>query len=624
MNVNTDTGKTSSGKGYWFLFALFAVVSLAVLLLNQITIARGILFVVLLAAALGLKKYISRLKCGFRILYWLMIPAVFLTAFVLAKPVLQDRPLIDSGKEISTKPVQTEYGLISGVYNADRSVRAFAGVPYAKPPIGDLRWKAPQTPDAWKGIRVSDHFSDCAVQSNLPTPISRLMYLTMGTDELSHSSIGDEEKTSEDCLYLNIWAGADSDQEKRPVIVYIHGGSFTTGSGSIDVYNGENMAKKGAVFVTINYRLGIFGFYANPELSKESGDSVSGNYGILDQIAALKWVKENIAAFGGDPGNVTIAGESAGSMSANILQASPLAKGLFSHVIAESGGYFGSQGFKHGLMQTLASSEKDGLNLEHSLNKDSIADLRKVSASDLLKASDSISTRPVLDGYVLHDTVYNTFEKGEESDVPVLIGSNANESALFLSLPWPVSMSPEYSTMNMSDFHQAVQKTYGSFSNQFFKLYPSDNNSELVKSELASGTTQWFAWHMHTWAELQTAKEKSKVYYYYFNKIQPGPSGMQALGAYHSSEVAYAYDNLSKVDLPYTNADMKLSDKMSSYWFNFAKTGNPNGSDLPNWSSYDIQTDQVMQLGDDIKMIPTPDKQELDFFDHYEASLREQ
>jgi Carboxylesterase type B len=616
------TEKITSGKSYWVLLALLTVFTVAVLLLSQITIIRAITLAVLIVAVFFLKKYVLRLKRGFQVLYWLMMIIVVWAAFVLLNPAFHDRYINGSGKEVVTKAVHTEYGLIAGVYNPSRSIRGFAGIPYAKPPVGNLRWKAPQKPTAWTGVRTANRFSDAEVQSNLPTYISKLMYLTMGTDELSHSSIKDDEKTSEDCLYLNIWTGAKSNQERRPVIVYIHGGSFTTGSGSIDVYNGENMAKKGAVFVTINYRLGIFGFYANPELSKESGYNASGNYGILDQIAALKWVRENIAAFGGNPENVTVAGESAGSMSVNMLQASPLAKGLFQRVIGESGGLFGSQGFKHGTMQTLASAEQDGLNLEHNLNKKSIAELRKMPASDLLKVEKTISTRPIVDGYVLHDTIYNTFEKDEENDVPALIGSNANESALFLSLPWPVSMSPDYSTMSDGNFHKAINKTYGPFANQFFKLFPTANNKELVNSELQSGTSQWFTWHMHTWAELQSSIGKSKVYYYYFNKIQPGSSGMQALGAYHSSEIAYAYDNLKEVDLPYARTDYKLSDIMSSYWFNFAKTGDPNGPGLPNWDSYNIKTDQVMQLGDSIKMVPTPNKEQLNFFDDYEASLR--
>ncbi len=614
--------ETISGRGYWVSFVLLTFFSIAISRLNQFSVLRAIILVVIFAATFCLKKYVPRLKRLFQILFWLILVAAVSASFLFISPALHDRYIDGSGKEIVTKPVQTEYGLVSGVYNSDRSVSEYAGIPYAKPPVGELRWKAPEVPAAWKGVRVADHFSDCEVQSNLPTFISKLMFLTMGTDELSHSSIKDNEKTSEDCLYLNIWSSAKSNHERRPVIVYIHGGSFTTGSGSIDVYNGENMAKKGALFVTINYRLGVLGFYANPELSKESDYGASGNYGILDQIAALKWVKENIASFGGDPDNVTVAGESAGSMSVSILQASPRAKGLFQRVIGESGGFFGTQGLKHGPMQTLASSEEDGLNLEHSLKKDSIADLRKVSAVDLLKASKAISTRPILDGYVLPDTVYNTFDTGKENDVPALIGSNANESALFLSLPWPVSLSPDYSTMNSTAFHQAINQTYGAFSNRFFRLFPTDNDKDSVESQLESSTTQWFAWHMHTWAELQSSKGKSKVYYYYFNKIQPGPAGMQALGAYHSSEIAYAYDNLKAVDLPYTNADYKLSDIMSSYWFNFASTGNPNGPGLPEWKPYVKTTDQVMQLGDSVKMISTPNKAELNFFSDYEASIR--
>ncbi|MBW9154528.1 carboxylesterase family protein (plasmid) [Clostridium estertheticum] len=544
----------------------------------------------------------------------------FLLPFLLnfTYPTLIDRAVITSGKPIPTETVKTENGLVSGVYNSDKSIKVFAGLPYATPPVGQLRWKAPQPPKSWNGVRTADHFSDCAMQRKTPVFASKLLALSLGTSEFDNSTIKNNEAVSEDCLYLNVWTGSKSTNEHRPVIVFIHGGSFLTGAGSIDAYNGEAMAKKGVVFVTLNYRLGIFGFMANPELTRESETNSSGNYGILDQVAALKWIKNNIAGFDGDPNNITIAGESAGSMCVNALVASPITKGLFQRAIGESGAIFGSRGVSGGLTQTLAQAEQAGMKFADSQKKASISDLRKMSSSYLLKVSKNLTTRPIIDGYLLPDTIYNIFAAGKQNDVPVIIGNNSDEGSLFLTLPWPMK-----SAKNADEFKSDVIMTYKDKADEFFKLYPSSTNSVALKSQLDSGRNQWFAWHMHTWANLQSQTGKSKVYYYYFDRVQPGPARMQKLGAYHSSEIAYAYSNLKFLGLPYADTDKNLSDTMSSYWINFATTGNPNGKGLPEWVAYDNQKDQTLELGANIHTISIPDKTDFKFFDSYEAGLRE-
>lgn len=609
---------------FWIPYIMLSILLLSYLYLSSFTILSWVSLFIIIIVTFFIRAKILRSRLLYRIPIWLLFIAISITVITLTKPSIKNKSAVAFDNPKYTDTVQTEYGLVSGVYNKDKSVKIYAGIPYASPPVGELRWKAPQIPQKWEGVLKADHFSNCAEQRKIPTIVSKLLSLSMGTDIMKNSSINDTEQTSEDCLYLNIWTGSKTNKnDKRPVIVYIHGGSFTSGSGSIDIYNGESMAKKGAVFVTINYRLGIFGFLADPKLSAESDYGTSGNYGLLDQIAALKWVQKNIANFGGDPNNVTIAGESAGSMSVNILQASPLAKGLFKRVIGESGANFGSRGIKGAPMQDLSSAEQTGLELTKDLKVSSLNELREEPASDLLKASKRLSTRPIIDGYVLPDSIYSIYASGKENDVPTLIGYNANESSIFISLPWPLSWIPSYSSLNAVDYKAAINKTYGSKADDFLDIYSASDNAKALQSQLSSGTMQWFGWHMFTWARLLSQSSTSNIYFYHFSRIQPGSNTMKQLGASHGSEIAYAYGNLDKNKLEYTDYDYKLSDTMLSYWYNFAATGNPNGNGLPTWDAFDIEHEKnTMEFGDQVEMRSTPNQDKINFFDEYEASIR--
>lgn len=605
---------------FWITYILFLLFTMILILLSSFPPLRSIL---ILATALLLffrRNHLIKRKWYIRIFLWIFLYITSGLLLASARPALIDRTTTLSYKS-ETEPVQIQNGIITGVYNEDHSVAIYAGIPYAKPPIGSLRWKAPQEPDNWNDIRKADHFSDSAVQTYIPSLVTNLLALQEGTQSLT-PLITDNEISSEDCLYLNVWTSANPVSQKRPVIVFIHGGSFLNGSGSLDSYNGEAMAKKGAVFVTINYRLGIFGFMASPELTSESEDHTSGNYGILDQIEALKWVKNNIASFGGDPDNITIAGQSAGSMSVNILQASPLSKGLFQRVIGESASNFGSRGIKGSDMETLKEAEKTGSAYAKSLNNASLEKLRSMSSSQLLKASKNFSMRPIIDGYILPDSIYNIYSAGKENDVPSLIGYNANESSVYLQMPFPLILSSKASFLSSDEFREEIYQTYGSFAEEFLEKYPSSNSAQSKESQLASGSLQWFGWHMHTWATLQSQFANSPVYLYYFDQVQPGNSTFQKLGAYHSSEIAYSYGNLNKTGLSYTKEDYQLSDIMTSYWFNFALTGDPNGGSLPFWETFDKKKDRVMELGNQVHMIPTPNQDCLQFFDKYERSLK--
>ncbi|HEV2691120.1 MAG TPA: carboxylesterase family protein [Bryobacteraceae bacterium] len=476
-------------------------------------------------------------------------------------------------------PIHLDTGLISGAPGVNPEVRVYKGIPYAAPPVGERRWKAPQSPAAWTGVREAKEFSPVCMQT--PYPETSLYYSPLGA-------------VGEDCLYLNVWTAAASPKERRPVIVWIHGGGYTRGSGATATYNGENFAKKGVVVVTINYRLGIFGYLAHPELTKESDVHSSGNYGLLDMVAALQWVQKNIAAFGGDPKRVTIFGESAGSSAVNFLMASPLAKGLFQRVIGESGANFG----RH---TALAEMEQTGARLG------TLAQLRAKSAADLMKVEGSF--RPAVDGWFLPEDVSATFAHGKQSDVPVIAGYNHDETRVLA--PWPANG-------NAKTFLEQVHKRFGSFADEFLKLYPVTSDESAKEAHYESSRDQGMGWEMRTWVRAQNKSGKAPAYLYYFTRIPPSPTS-DRYRAYHAAEIQYVFGNL-RAGRPWEEADRKLSEAMSSYWVNFATTGNPNGKGLVKWPSYDAKSDPLMEFGDKIDVQHNVNKAGLDFFDRFVAS----
>ncbi len=503
-----------------------------------------------------------------------------------------------SSKKGLLETVTTQNGKVAGEINDDSTVVAFKGIPYAAPPVGDLRWKDPQPVKNWEGVKECKTFSASAMQRT-PAPFS------MWTSEF----IAPAKPLSEDCLYLNVWTGATSAKDSLPVIVFIHGGAFTSGSGSVPIYDGTNMAKKGVIFVTINYRVGIFGFFSYPELSKESPHHSSGNYGLLDQIAALKWVKNNIGAFGGNPNNVTIAGQSAGAFSVNYLVASPLAKGLFSRAIAESGGAILPTG---GLTNdnNLSQAEKAGEEVAKSLNVNSLEELRKIPAEELLKVR--TMTSPIIDGYVLPTDMYTIFSEGKQNDVPVLTGWNAQEAS-FGGPP-----------MDAAKFIQNAKETYGDQASEFLKLFPATNDSVARQSQQDLGILKMFGLQAYEWMRLQDENGTSNVYMYHFTRDVPHGEGQQDYGAFHTGEVPYAYDNLqmSKVR-PWQQVDYDLENTMSSYWVNFAREGDPNGDGLPEWTPCFPEEYNTMYLGDTCILKTIPDLYRLKFLaNYYESKMK--
>ncbi|MEO8404236.1 MAG: carboxylesterase family protein [Chitinophagaceae bacterium] len=482
------------------------------------------------------------------------------------------------------KQVKVDGGLLQG--SVEDGLTVYRGIPFAAPPVGELRWKAPQPAAKWEGVRMADKFAPGAMQG-----------------------INPPSGKSEDCLYLNVWSPAKSPKEKVPVLVWIYGGGFAVGYTSDPMYSGENLAKKGVVFVSIAYRVGQLGFLAHPELSAESPDHVSGNYGLLDMIAGLKWIKQNIAAFGGDPDKVTIFGESAGGIAVSMLCASPLAKGLFQGAISESGGSFGPTRvttYPGENMKTLKQAEIDGQGFVQKAGVSSIAELRKMPADKVPSGFGMPNGWPITDGYVIPDDQHNLYEAGKYNDVPILVGYNSDEGASF-SPP----KTPE-------DYIAGVQKRYGKFADDLIKAYPT-NTSTVPKTARDLARDAAFGWQTWSWATLQAKTGKSKVFYYYFDQHPdyPQESPRYGYGSPHGQEVAYVFQHLDVSKPEITNTDKEIADAMSTYWTNFAKYGDPNGKGVPAWPVFSSAKPTVMYFSKTPYTGPVPAAASLKVLDTY-------
>lgn len=479
--------------------------------------------------------------------------------------------------------IETNFGIVKGAIKDGLLV--FKGIPFAKPPVGELRWSAPQPPDSWEGVKLTTKYGPAPIQGN------------------------DTTSKSEDCLYLNIWTPAKTMDEKIPVLVWIYGGGFSFGSTSEPVYNGAALAKKGVILVSIAYRVGQLGFLAHPELSAENPNKVSGNYGILDQIAGLKWVQENIAAFGGDPDKVTIFGESAGGISVSMLCASPLAEGLFQGAISQSGGSFGptrETTYPGENMKTLEKAEKDGEQYLQKAGVSTISELRSLAVDNIPMGMGMGSAWPITDGYVIPDDQHKLYQAGNYNDVPVLIGYNSDEGASFIR------------EENPEEFIKNVEKRYGEFADDLLKAYPVAEES-IPKTARDLMRDAAFGWHTWSWANLQSKTGKSKVYYYYFDQHPeyPEDSPKYGHGSPHGQEVAYVFNNLDPSNAETTDSDLAISEAMATYWTNFAKSGNPNGEGLPNWPNYNQEQQSVMYFGPTPHLGVVPSAKSLKVLDDY-------
>ena len=459
-------------------------------------------------------------------------------------------------------PVSLDTGLVAGAAAAQPGVRVYKGLPFAAPPVGDLRWREPAPPPQWEGVRDGTAFGDVCIQ---PPGEGRLNIAAMEGSPLM----------SEDCLYLNVWTPARSPSDRLPVMVYFFGGAFTEGAGSVPLYDGSALAAEGAVVVTMNYRLGPFGFFAHPALTKDSSHGFSGNYGITDMLASLEWVGRNIAAFGGDPGNVTIFGQSAGAMAIASLIASPRAAGLFHRAIAQS---IMGLGVAPG-MTTLEQAEARGLEAANAAGVTTAEQLRAMSAEEVTASFRSAGM--IVDGWAIPEDPAIVFAEGRQNAVDILAGANKDESF------FPARTTPE-------QFEQQARGRFGDLADQYLAVYPHATNEEAGAASAETFRDQAF-WNARRYAEYQHARG-NRGYVYFFAQNPPAPEGQAPLPATHASEVPYVFDNLGELPLfpdrsipelaAASAADGEVADQVSSYWVNFARTGDPNGRRLPRWPAH--------------------------------------
>jgi len=491
------------------------------------------------------------------------------------------------GSSSLTPIVEVTGGTIEGV--TENEIISFKGIPFAAPPVGDLRWKSPQPVIPWEGVKKTGEFA--------PGPMQ---------DTSFGAALGGPQEVSEDCLYLNVWTGAKETDEKKPVMVWIYGGGFGIGMTSTPTYDGTSLAEKGIVLVSVAYRLGPMGFLAHPELSEESGKG-SGAYGIQDQIAGLRWVKENIEQFGGDPLNVTIFGESVGGISVGMMAASPMAKGLFHRAISESGGLMTTP------RASLKEAEKQGKAYLSKLGADDIKAARALSAEEIQKNTQGMgSFWPVADGETVVENQYELFEAGEFNDTPILVGTNSDEGGLFINQP-----------TTGAAFEKRIRNQYGTSVDAILEVYPHATDTEALRSSKDIMRETTFAWPTWVWATLHSRNGKNKAFVYYFDHRTP----MSPEGAGHGSEISYVFANLTSMGPMGAGSDgpedKALSDLMSSYWVNFATNGDPNDPDLPAWPAFNESDQQVMFFDKDPGARLHPNLDKIMAFDAYYAKIRE-
>lgn len=465
------------------------------------------------------------------------------------------------GNALSTK-VNTESGPIEG-YESD-GMMIYKGIPFAAPPVGDLRWKAPQPVKPWTETLMTKKYAPGPIQGN-PSP-----------------------DFSEDCLYLNVWSTAKNTNEKLPVLVWIYGGGFSLGTTSDPNYDCEALARKGGIILaSINYRVGQLGFLTLPELSAENEHHVSGNYGLLDQMAGIAWIKRNIEKFGGDPNRITIFGESAGGISVSMLCASPLAAGLFNGAISQSGGSFGptrKTTYPGENMKTLSDAEEDGKRLMASLGAKSLAELRAMDASKFAGRGLGACSWPVVDGYVIPGDQSELYAEDKYNDVPVLIGYNSDEGASFM-----------FGGSGKENYENGTRTRYGKYAEALLKAYPyTEEDGGKTSRDLMRDAA--FGWQTWNWARLQSQTGKSKVFLYYFDEHPDHPKGSPDFGkgSYHGQDVNFVFQHMDHFERP--DVDRPLSDIMGQYWINFATYGNPNGKNLPKWPAFNNKKPKTMYL----------------------------
>ncbi len=568
--------KTKNHAGFWILFCLTTALFLTLLELNRNTVPGWTAALVLLAGYALLWTKILRKKKGIlRILAFLTLLAALTGVLFCTVGPVKRRPAVEGENGGLTDPVTLRDGQLRGVYTADRAVEVYTGIPYAAPPVGDLRWREPQDPEPWEGILTADTFAPMSMQPQNSAIYNSLSQI-IGFHEY-RISLKDNfrDANSEDALYLNIWKPA-GDQKKLPVLVYIHGGALQTGQPWYADYSGEGLARKGVIVVNMGYRLGVFGFLATEELQAESPNGTTGNYGLLDQIKALQWVHENISAFGGDPDNVTVAGESAGSACVSALCTSPLAKGLFRRAIGESSTVSApkpSHSFR-----LLDEALRTGSETMQRFGAASIDELRQIDAEKLAAAADT-NHHITVDGYVLEETPYESYRKGIHNEEACLQGYNALEATPFIL----------FSQANLKNYEQKVRSYFGEYADEVLAIYSASTDAEARALWTDIYSVYFFSYGHYCWSR-QALQNGFPAYEYFFTKENG------RLGPWHSGEEVYCYDRIPADSPLYDDTDRALADLFSDYFVNFAKYGDPNGGELPEWEA-SRSAAELMELG---------------------------
>ena len=565
-----------TGTGFVIFFTVFSLLYLALLELNKNTLLGWGAGLLLLAGYLFLRRKVLQNRKGIlRILAFLVLIAALTGVLLFSVGPVRMHPAVEGKNGGVTDIVTVKDGQLTGVYTEDRAVEVYAGIPYAAPPVGDLRWREPQDPTPWEGVLAADTFAPMSMQPQSSAIYSSLSQIVGYHDYKISLKDNVREPNSEDALYLNIWKPA-GEQKKLPVLVYIHGGSLQTGQPWYADYSGEGLARKGVIVVNMGYRLGVFGFLATEELAAESSNGTTGNYGLLDQIKALHWVRENIEAFGGDPENVTISGESAGSACVSALCTSPLAKGLFRRAIGESSTVSAprpTHSFR--LLDDAFATGKETL---RRFGASSIDELRKIDAEILVAVTD-VNHHITVDGYVLKELPYDSYRKGIHNEEACLQGFNALEGTPFIL----------FAQANMKNYEQKVRTYFGDYSDEILKLYPAstDGEAKAMWTDIYSGV--YFTYGHYCWSR-QAIANGFPAYEYFFTKENG------RLGTWHSGEEVYCYNNIPADSRLYDESDRELADQFSDYFVNFIRSGDPNGEGLPVWEPSATGT-EVMELG---------------------------
>jgi len=579
------------------LWVLSAAIFAALALLGRRTAPAWLLGAAAFAALIALRVRAVPQAFWGRAALWIGFCAALALIWRVTAPPVRTLPAVDAVAPRATEIVTTPYGQLTGVYTEDGGVEVYAGIPYAKPPVGALRWREPQAPEPWEGVRACDRFAPMSMQKRGSTVFSSLTELAVYHTFRPRIFGNCLEAMSEDSLYLNIWKPAGA-AEGLPVLLFIHGGSLTGGQPSYSEYNGESLARRGVIVVNFGYRLNVFGYLASEALAAESEHGTTGNYGLLDQIAALRWVHENIALFGGDPEKITVAGESAGASSVNALCVSPLTEGLFRYAVAESSGITAKRPYH--TFRTRERALKMGADIFAEFGASSPDELRAVDAETLVNTKHTNDAMTV-DGYAITEQPYLTYARGANHEQALLSGFNAHEADLFALF---------HGKVTKEHYAEALRRVLGGFAEEGAALVPPAPVDPAYRVVIEAGgdakgaydrvlSAAWFDYSHFNWARLLT-QQGVPVYQYRFTKDNG------SLGANHGGEMPYAYGNLHRHAWCYGADDAALSEQMQAYWANFVKTGDPNGAGLPVWRPFAEDPALLMELGAETGMTEDP------------------